>query len=250
MSLIKEKIPDVEILSLKFGDNDIESGYFLNVNKQVEEACQAIQSNPKMKNGYNAIGFSQGGQFLRAVAQRCPNPPMKFLISLGGQHQGVYGLPKCLGDGVLCNSIRKLLNTAAYVPWVQDNLVQAQYWHDPLNEEIYRNYSTFIAEINNEKAIKNDSYITNLQKLETLVLVMFTEDSMVVPRESSWFGFYRPNQAKEIVPYNQTRLYEMDLIGFKKMVEGGKVDFLQVEGDHLQFTEEWFTKTIIQRYLM
>lgn len=39
---------------------------------------------------YNAIGFSQGSQFLRAVAQRCPHG-MKTLISFGGQHQGVYG---------------------------------------------------------------------------------------------------------------------------------------------------------------
>lgn len=29
--------------------------------------------------------------FRRAVAQRCPNPPMKNLVTLGGQHQGVYG---------------------------------------------------------------------------------------------------------------------------------------------------------------
>ena len=36
-------------------------------------------------NGYNAIGFSQGGQFLRGVAQKCPG--MKNLISFGGQHQ-------------------------------------------------------------------------------------------------------------------------------------------------------------------
>ena len=39
---------------------------------------------------YNALGFSQGGQFLRAVAQRCPQG-MKNLITFGGQHQGVYG---------------------------------------------------------------------------------------------------------------------------------------------------------------
>lgn len=35
---------------------------------------------------YNAIGFSQGAQFLRAVAQRCPQG-MKNLVSIGGQHQ-------------------------------------------------------------------------------------------------------------------------------------------------------------------
>lgn len=35
--------------------------------------------------------------------------------------------------------------------WVQDELVQAQYWHDPLNEEKYREHSIFLADINNEK---------------------------------------------------------------------------------------------------
>lgn len=55
----------------------------------------------------------------RAVAQRCPDPPMKFLISLGGQHQGVYGLPRCdYPNSIVCSAISKLLNTAAYVRWV------------------------------------------------------------------------------------------------------------------------------------
>lgn len=92
---------------------DFESGYFVHPNKQVEEACRMIASDPKLKNGYNAVGFSQGSQFLyvlkfpfenckpeytksnisfvnfrRAVAQRCPEPRIYNLISLGGQHQG------------------------------------------------------------------------------------------------------------------------------------------------------------------
>ena len=46
---------------------------------------------------FNAIGFSQGGQFLRAVAQRCPQG-MKVLVTFGAQHQGIYGLPQCLGN--------------------------------------------------------------------------------------------------------------------------------------------------------
>ena len=40
-----------------------------------------------LQNGYHAMGFSQGGQFLRAVAQKCPQG-MKTLVSFGGQHQG------------------------------------------------------------------------------------------------------------------------------------------------------------------
>ncbi len=55
----------------------------------------------------------------RAVAQRCPQPPMVNLITLGSQHQGVYGLPRCLGDDVkLCDYIRSLLNHGAYKKFV------------------------------------------------------------------------------------------------------------------------------------
>lgn len=43
---------------------DIENGYFLNANKQVEEVCKQLASDPELKDGYNALGFSQGGQFL------------------------------------------------------------------------------------------------------------------------------------------------------------------------------------------
>lgn len=51
----------------------------------------------------------------RAVAQRCPDPPMINLISLGGQHQGVYGVPNCaVVEHKLCDYIRRLLNHAAY----------------------------------------------------------------------------------------------------------------------------------------
>ena len=32
--------------------------------KQVDIVCQTLASDPKLKQGYNALGFSQGGQFL------------------------------------------------------------------------------------------------------------------------------------------------------------------------------------------
>lgn len=42
--------------------------------------------------------------------------------------------------------------------WVQNSLVQAQYWHDPLNEDEYKTHSIFLADINNEKV---RTYIMN-----------------------------------------------------------------------------------------
>ena len=61
------------------------------------------------------------------MAQRCPNPPMKNLVTMGAQHQGVFGIPRCPGESVaLCNIMRELLYIGAYVGFVQSTLVQAQ----------------------------------------------------------------------------------------------------------------------------
>lgn len=91
----------------------------------------------------------------------------------------MYGLPRCPGESSYwCNWIRKALNTGAYSDFVQkqyvpsrgylnfifcretilnpdpfviDSLVQAQYWHDPLNDDLYKKHSLFLADINQER---------------------------------------------------------------------------------------------------
>jgi palmitoyl-protein thioesterase len=67
---------------------------------------------------------------------------------------------------------------------------------------------------------------------------------------TEWFGFYRPGQAKEMLPMNATRLYKEDWIGLKKMDEDGKVDLLSSPGNHLQFTDEFFREKIVKGYLL
>lgn len=62
-------------------------------------------------------------QYRRAVAQRCPVPTMKNLISLGGQHQGVFGLPLCPAESYICDRVRNLLEWGAYVGFVQNTFV-------------------------------------------------------------------------------------------------------------------------------
>lgn len=53
--------------SLRIGNStieDLENSYFMYSNKQVSYACKKIANDPKLKGGFNAIGFSQGSQFL------------------------------------------------------------------------------------------------------------------------------------------------------------------------------------------
>jgi len=42
----------------------MENGFLMNVNDQVTMACSLIAKDKKLQNGYHAVGFSQGGQFL------------------------------------------------------------------------------------------------------------------------------------------------------------------------------------------
>ncbi|CAG9855883.1 unnamed protein product [Phyllotreta striolata] len=240
------------VYSIEIGPNvveDVENGFFKHPDKQIEIACNKLSVEPALAGGFNAIGFSQGAQFLRGLIQRCTKVKVKNLISLGGQHQGVYGLPRC--DGIsssLCDFMRKLLNHAAYTEVAQKILAQATYWHDPLDEEAYRNGSTFLADINNERTINKD-YVTRLQSLENFVMVKFENDSMVQPVESEWFGFYKPGQAKEVQSLEESDLYINDRLGLKQMKEESKLHFLQVEGDHLRFSWSWFEDNIVDKFL-
>ncbi|KAI1901769.1 hypothetical protein AGOR_G00037810 [Albula goreensis] len=246
--MVEEEVPGVYVLSLKIGETiiqDTENSFFMDVNAQVAFVCDQLSKDPNLKGGYNAMGFSQGGQFLRAVAQRCPSPPMKTLISVGGQHQGVYGLPRCPGESShICDWIRKQLNSGAYTDFVQKHLVQAQYWHDPLNEELYRTHSLFLADVNQERVV-NKTYKKNLQSLEKFVMVKFLKDTIVDPVDTEWFGFLKPGQAKETETLQESILYKEDRLGLAEMDKAGKLVFLTSDGDHLQFTTEWFNAKLL-----
>ncbi|XP_040564861.1 palmitoyl-protein thioesterase 1 [Lepeophtheirus salmonis] len=249
--VIEREIPDIYVKSLMIGNNviqDVENGFFKNANKQVDNVCKQISEDENLKNGYNSIGFSQGAQFLRAVAQKCPQG-MKKLISIGGQHQGIFGLPHCSGEHFqICEYVRQLLSYGAYTPWIQHLLVQAQYWHDPLKEDTYKDSSIFLAGINNENEIIEE-YKTNLNTLEKFVMIKFNNDTMVDPNVSSHFGFFKPNSSNETIPLEETELFKEDRLGLKTMKDQGKLVFLAVNGDHLELPKGFFENEIINKYL-
>ena len=67
-------------------------------------------------------------------------------------------------------------------------MVQAEYWHDPLDEDEYRTKSIFLADINNERDDKNEDYKANLIKLHKFVMVKFEDDTVVDPRGKLCLG--------------------------------------------------------------
>eukprot|EP00088_Acartia_fossae_P064055 TRINITY_DN7864_c0_g1_i1.p1 TRINITY_DN7864_c0_g1~~TRINITY_DN7864_c0_g1_i1.p1 ORF type:complete len:314 (-),score=46.57 TRINITY_DN7864_c0_g1_i1:222-1136(-) len=238
----EEKIAGVYVLSLMIGDNvvyDTMNGFVMKISEQVDMACSIIQNDTRLANGFHAVGFSQGGLFIRGMVQQCGHHlKVKSLVSIGGPQQGVYGVPHCLGeDSTLCDYMRRLLNYGAYTSWVQNLLVQAQYWHDPLAEQEYVRNSIFLAQFNNQGSDKNPLYKENLENVEKFLLVKFTKDTMVDPKESEWFGWFS-GEGADMVPFNQTDLYTQDWIGLKTLDQENRLHFMEVDGNHLQLDQE------------
>jgi palmitoyl-protein thioesterase len=66
--IIRENVnEDVYIKSIQLGANAIEeteNGIFIHPNDQILRVCDEIMQDDNLKDGFHAIGFSQGGQFL------------------------------------------------------------------------------------------------------------------------------------------------------------------------------------------
>ena len=162
--------------------------------------------------------------------------------------QGVFGVPECLeatGFYELCEMARQLLSAGAYVPWIQDLIAPAQYWHDPLNISSYIAGSHYLAPINNELEVVNEAYRAKMEELENFVMVMFNQDEIVVPKESAHFRFYRPGQDVELDALEDSALYQDNLIGLKTLNEQGKLHFFAVDGKHVQIDYDWVAEYII-----
>ncbi|KAF2904695.1 hypothetical protein ILUMI_01477 [Ignelater luminosus] len=250
--LLQAYLPGSHVISLQIGstkEEDLINSYNTHPDKQIRMACHIIQSDPLLANGYNGIGFSQGSQLMRGLAQRCGKPKMKNLITMAGQHQGVYGVPECNATAIpACDAMRKLINNVIYLKALQEELVPATYWHNPLNTNKYIKRSTYLADINNERNI-NEAYIENLQALDNFVMVRHGADEVVQPTESSWFGFYKDGQSSEIETLPESELYKSDRLGLKQMDKKGKLHFLLNDWKHAAFEWNWFRENIVDTFL-
>jgi len=250
-NLVLDNTENDYVLSLVIGDTDEEdrsNGFWMPVFDQLAHACDIIKNDPNLQDGYHGLGFSQGSQFLRGIAQTCPEPPMINLVSIDGQHQGVFGFPGCPVESFdFCEVLRDLLDIA-YVESVQSTLVQAQYWHDPFQKDLHRRSSQYIGPINNEVREGTphvEEYKTNLAKLENLVLCIGDRDITVIPRESGQFGFYADDSDEIILKMEETELYMNNQLPLKEMSEAGKIHYCSHPGFHMNFKDDWFIETVI-----
>ena len=63
-----------------------------------------------------------------------------------------------------------------------DLIAPAQYWHDPLQNEKYQEMSKYLAVINNDNNVKNDTIRNNFKQLENFVMIQWSNDTFIKPK--------------------------------------------------------------------
>ncbi len=222
--------------------SDRSATFLGNVTEHVTKACADIAAHPILSTApaLDALGFSQGGQFLRAYAQRCASPPIRSLVTFGSQHNGISAFRDCLATDWVCRGAMALLKGNTWSSFVQGRLVPAQYYRDPADYDSYLENSNFLADINNERPDKNPTYKKNLSGLSNFVMYMFENDTTVIPKETAWF---EEVNGTENTPLRARKLYAEDWLGLRELDRKGGLKFRIAPGDHMQLSEKLLSDT-------
>ena len=220
---------------------DTINGFLMNMDKSVDVFAKKIMADPKLANGFNAVGFSQGNSLIRGYIQKYNNPPVNVALHVHGTVSGVAGIPQCNPAGMLSSVCKAIVNVAgdlAYNSLVQNILFQADYLRVPskVNSTGYQQHSQ-LGKWNNEVAQTNSTFKANFGKTNKFVMVKAMKDTMVYPNDGEWWGQFADSGMKKINQMKDTAIYQQDTFGLKTADEAGKIHFESTPGNHLQFTE-------------
>ncbi|KAG9241907.1 palmitoyl-protein thioesterase precursor [Calycina marina] len=248
--LAQEANPGTLVYVIRIDDDasaDRSATFFGNITLQIKKVCEDLATHPILSTApaVDALGFSQGGQLLRGYIERCNKPPVRSLVTFGSQHNGVSKFQACEMTDWVCKGALGLLRSSTWSSFVQSRLVPAQYFRDLTQYDQYLEHSNFLADINNERVLKNKTYEKHMESLEQFVMYMFEDDTTVIPKESGWFAEVI---GEDITPLVDTATYKENWIGLKTLNEKGALSFLTTPGRHMSLSDELLTKVFKDYY--
>eukprot|EP00243_Klebsormidium_subtile_P008751 TRINITY_DN4212_c0_g1_i1.p1 TRINITY_DN4212_c0_g1~~TRINITY_DN4212_c0_g1_i1.p1 ORF type:complete len:340 (+),score=36.82 TRINITY_DN4212_c0_g1_i1:336-1355(+) len=230
---------------IEIGDG-VSSSWLMPLYEQVKEVCRKVKALPHLQAGFNLVGFSQGNVIGRGYIEWCEGgPPVRNFVSVGGPHAGTAAVPLCYYYSI-CRLINDVIEIGIYSHFVQTHIAPTGYVKIPMDVRGYLSGCEFLPYLNNElPSHRNSTYKERFSAIDKLVLVMFELDSVIIPRESAWFGFYPEDDMRKVLKAQETDLYKEDWIGLRTLDEAGKVSYVSTPGAHMHVT-----RGLVEKYIL
>lgn len=219
-----------------------------NFENQAEKACQKLLADPEFAvDEINVMGLSQGSLLARYIVESCPiQGKVRNWASIGGPNMGVDDIPHCF-EGSICALVNSVVRDVVYTSLIQNLVGPAGYFRDIYHQAQYDAGSVFLPYLNNEELTEAaDTRAARKERFSALngaMLMMFTEDTMVHPKESEWFQ--QMDSEGNLQALEDSDFYKNDYLGVKALNEAGRIQFVSVVGDHLQFSADDISNTIV-----
>lgn len=252
-NLYRSIFPESYVYYVHLGDDggaDRHSSFFGNLTEQVNSVCDDIRNTKELPNATatNAVGFSQGGVFLRGLVERCDAVKVRNLVTFGSPHSGITQFASCADNDWWCKIWSGTLRGNTWGHLAQSTLVPAQYFRDPEDMENFLLHSNFLADVNNERKKKVDIYKNRIASLRKFVMYKFQDEEVLHPPESSWFADSNTTSGL-LTKLKERELYKQEWLGLKKLDEKGGIVFRTTPGKHMQI-EDGALEDAFRRYFV
>ena len=192
------------------------------------------------------MGVSQGTLIGRYIIEKCNmKGKVQNYVSFMGPQMGIGYIPK-LSCGKFCDIFNNLVaNFNKKNPkLLAEKIAPASYWKYRYQYDQYMKDNVYLKDLNNEGPKKNQNYKNRIISLNKMLLVKGSLDTIISPRESSWFEFY-DKKGEKIVPLKQSDFYINDYLGIKALDQKKKLKFVTFNQKHVKYSEKEFATHII-----